>query len=71
MHVPVNIFHFFKDSGKNIKHKFSCGPYQYTLHFDNPNQLYQENDKHGTKRDVRRRPAQFLDEGDMKAILEE
>lgn len=53
------------------KHKFSNASNKYTLYFDDATKLYQQNHKYGTKRDVRRRPAQFLDEEAMKQMLEE
>jgi hypothetical protein len=53
------------------KHKFSAGSNNYTLCFDDMHHLYQQNDRYGTKRDVRRRPAKYLDEKLMKQVLEE
>lgn len=51
--------------------KFSAGSQKYTLFFDDVKDLFQQNDKHRTKREVRRRPAKYLDEKIMKQVFEE
>lgn len=61
----------FQSESVEKKHKFSTDLNNYTLHFVDQNQFYQQNDKHGTKRDVRRRPAQFLDADAMKQMRQD
>ena len=58
------------ESGEK-KHKFTAGSHSYTLYFEDIHDMYQQNDRYRTKRDVRRRPAKYLDEKIMKQVLEE
>ncbi|CAB4013955.1 poly [ADP-ribose] polymerase 12-like [Paramuricea clavata] len=61
----------FQSVSGERKQTFSAGPNIYTLYFDDEHRLYQQNDKFRTKRDVRRRPAKYLDEKTMKQVLED
>ena len=61
----------FQSVSGERKHKFTAGSHSYTLCFEDIHGMYQQNDRYGTKRDVRRRPAKYLDQKIMKQVLEE